>query len=73
MICTLKIGNSQIALEDSDGIDISIPLSFRSKQLNFFGVSKSSAVAYEQNGFIGKTLHGGGCNVDSISFIHTAI
>ena len=69
MVCTVEIGGNQIQLETREGIDISIPLSFQAKQLKFFGVPKGTAKAYTENKYIGSTLRGGGCNVDSVSFI----
>ena len=69
MVFTVEIGGNQIQLETREGIDISIPLSFQKKQLKFFGVPQSSAKLYTENKFIGSTLRGGDCNVESVLFI----
>ena len=69
MVCTVEIGGNQIHLETKEGVDISIPLSFQDNQLNFFGVSKASVKSHKKNEFVGSTHQGGGCNVDSVSFI----
>ena len=69
MVFTVEIGGNQIQLETREGIDISIPLSFQKKQLKFFGVPKASAKLYTENKFIGSTLRGGDCNVESVLFI----
>jgi len=69
MNCSLSIDNKSYAYNTKYYYDLSIPINFNGHQVNFFDVSRATAVPYKAGSIIGSTKKGGGCNFDLLSFI----
>ena len=69
MKCSLSIDNKSYTYNTKYYYDLSIPINFNGHQVNFFDVSRATAVPYKARSIIGSTKKGGGCNFDVLSFI----
>tara|TARA_B110000438_G_scaffold297414_1_gene343765 strand:+ start:128 stop:928 length:801 start_codon:yes stop_codon:yes gene_type:complete len=65
MKAEVLINATKYKLDFSKSLDLSIPILFNGKQPNTYGVEKASAVAYQDNQFIGDTRKGGPCNFET--------
>lgn len=65
----LEIGNKSIRIDTKKRFDLSIPLHFKSNQLNAFGASPPKAESFQTDNFLGDTQRGGSCNVQQYTLI----
>lgn len=69
MELSFKIGEHHYAFDNNISHDLSIPLHFNGEQPNLFDMERAQSQASENDGFIGDTRRGGGCNFEKISMI----
>ena len=68
MRAKVELDYKKFCIDFSQGMDISIPLSFNSEQPNTYGVDIASSKPYQDGKFIGDTRQGGVCNFETYNF-----
>lgn len=69
MESTVYIKGQPVEVDLGSPFDISIPLRFNEDQVNYFRVPSATASPFEKGKIIGDTNRGGGCNLDTVSFV----
>ena len=69
MELSFKIDQHRYTFNNHVYHDLSIPLRFNGEQPNIFDMERARSEAFENDGFIGDTRRGGGCNFEKISMI----
>ena len=65
----IELYGREIEFDESEPIDISIPLHFNGPQPNAYGVEPASSMACEYGDLVGDTRRGGSCNFEHITLI----
>ena len=65
----IELYGCEIEFDESEPIDISIPLHFNGPQPNAYGVEPASSMACEYGDLVGDTRRGGSCNFEQITLI----
>ena len=65
----IELYRREIEFDESEPIDISIPLHFNGPQPNAYGVEPASSMACEYGDLVGDTRRGGSCNFEQITLI----
>ena len=69
MIISLQINGENYQINQSEPLDISIPLRFNGEQPNAYGVEKATSKPCEAGELVGDTRRGGSCNFEQITLI----
>lgn len=69
MTISAKLQGKSFDFDIIRAIDISIPLQFNGVQPSSYDVDEATSRAYEDEGFIGDTRRGGGCNFEQITMV----
>ena len=68
-IVDVETGASVFRIDTGNVFDLSIPLYFKGKDLNAFGMPPAKARIVENQWFVGDTQRGGSCNVEEYTLI----
>lgn len=69
MTLSIQINNRAFQLDDSNPLNIAIPLDFNDAQPNAYNVEKARSEACEAGELVGDTRRGGSCNFEQVKFI----